>query len=131
MRRKSFGNRSRACRHRRRARSPWDSDSAVPTFSSSRRHDMDSFAFAPVTRRAFMRAGALALVSLGLDPLFLDRAAFALEPARAARRRVLVCLFQRGAVDGLSMVVPHGDPTYYRERPRIAIPADQVVDLDG
>ena len=92
---------------------------------------MDSFSFAPVSRRAFMRAGALALVSLGLDPLFLDRAAFALEPARAARRRVLVCLFQRGAVDGLSMVVPHGDPTYYRERPRIAIPADQVVDLDG
>ncbi len=92
---------------------------------------MEPFAFAPVSRRAFLRSGALALVSLGLDPLFLDRAAFALEPAPAARRRVLVCLFQRGAVDGLSMVVPHGDATYYRARPRIAIPADQVLDLDG
>jgi uncharacterized protein (DUF1501 family) len=29
------------------------------------------------------------------------------------------------------MVVPHGDAAYYRERPRIAIPADQVLDLDG
>jgi uncharacterized protein (DUF1501 family) len=92
---------------------------------------MDLESFVPVTRRAFLRAGALALVSLGLDPLFLERAAFALEPARATRRRVLVCLFQRGAVDGLSMVVPHGDTAYYRERPRIAIPADQVLDLDG
>jgi len=42
-----------------------------------------------------------------------------------------VCLFQRGAVDGLSMVVPHGEAAYYRERPRIAIPKDQVLDLDG
>jgi uncharacterized protein (DUF1501 family) len=92
---------------------------------------MDLGPFVPVTRRAFLRSGALALVSLGLDPLFLERAAFALAPAPAARRRVLVCLFQRGAVDGLSMVVPHGDAAYYRERPRIAIPADQVLDLDG
>jgi uncharacterized protein (DUF1501 family) len=43
----------------------------------------------------------------------------------------LVCLFQRGAVDGLSMLVPHGEPLYYQQRPRIAIPARDVVDLDG
>jgi len=43
----------------------------------------------------------------------------------------LVCLFQRGAVDGLNMIVPHGEPAYYEERPRIAIPANDVVDLDG
>jgi len=86
--------------------------------------------FVTVSRRAFLRAGALALVSFGLDPLFLDRAAFALAPS-PARRRVLVCIFQRGAVDGLSMVVPHADAAYYRERPRIAIPQDQVLDLDG
>jgi uncharacterized protein (DUF1501 family) len=42
-----------------------------------------------------------------------------------------VCLFLRGAVDGLSMLVPHDEPRYYRERPRIAIPAKDVVDLDG
>ncbi|HTO92234.1 MAG TPA: DUF1501 domain-containing protein [Candidatus Sulfotelmatobacter sp.] len=86
--------------------------------------------FVTVSRRAFLRAGALALVSFGLDPLFLDRAAFALAPP-PGKRRVLVCIFQRGAVDGLSMVVPHADAAYYRERPRIAIPQDQVLDLDG
>jgi len=92
---------------------------------------LDREAFATVSRRAFLRSGALALVSFGLDPLFLARAALARDPAPGARRRVLVCLFQRGAVDGLSMVVPHGDSHYYRERPRIAIPARQVMDLDG
>jgi uncharacterized protein (DUF1501 family) len=42
-----------------------------------------------------------------------------------------VCLFQRGAVDGLNMIVPHGEALYYQERPRIAIPARDVIDLDG
>ena len=86
-----------------------------------------------ISRRVFIRAGALGLVSYGLDPLFLDRAVYALNrTTRApAHRRTLVCLFQRGAVDGLSMIVPHGDPLYYRERPRIAIPRSAVVDLDG
>ncbi len=87
----------------------------------------------PITRRVFVKSGGLALFSVGLDPLFLARAAFAstTPAARAAARPVLVCLFQRGAVDGLNMVVPHGDATYYRERPRIAVPAQDVVDLDG
>ena len=85
-----------------------------------------------ISRRVFVRAGSLALVSLGLDPLFLERAAYA-APRKANGRKgpVLVCLFQRGAVDGLSMVVPHGESAYYRERPRIAIPRDKVVNLDG
>jgi len=84
-----------------------------------------------ITRRAFVRAGSLALVSFGLDPLFLDRAAYALGGRRVAGSRTLVCLFQRGAVDGLSMVIPHADPRYYRERPRIAIPRTALIDLDG
>ncbi len=86
-----------------------------------------------ISRRVFVRSGGLALFSLGLDPLFVARAAFAaVRPSvRAADARTLVCLFQRGAVDGLNMVVPHGDPLYYRERPRIAVPERDVVDLDG
>src|SRR5216117_4243762 len=88
-----------------------------------------------ISRRVFVKSGGLALVSFGLDPLFLARAAFAssrpLPPSRALSRPILVCLFQRGAVDGLNMVVPHGDPLYYRERPRIAVPERDVVDLDG
>jgi uncharacterized protein (DUF1501 family) len=72
-------------------------------------------------------------VSFGLDPLFLARAAFASTrpPAFPPSRPILVCLFQRGAVDGLNMIVPHGDRLYYAERPRIAVPARDVVDLDG
>jgi uncharacterized protein (DUF1501 family) len=86
-----------------------------------------------ITRRAFIRGGALGLVSFGLDPLFLSRAAYAIGgPAVGlSGRRTLVCLFQRGAVDGLSMIVPHGDAQYYRDRPRIAIPRSEIVDLDG
>lgn len=86
-----------------------------------------------ISRRVFIRSGGLALFSVGLDPLFLARAAFAaVRPVvGASDRPTLVCLFQRGAVDGLNMIVPHGDALYYRERPRIAIPRSDVVDLDG
>ena len=86
-----------------------------------------------VSRRVFVKAGGIGLFSLGLDPLFLARAAFATgrPPVRLSGRPTLVCLFQRGAVDGLNMIVPHGDPLYYRERPRIAVPRSDVIDLDG
>jgi uncharacterized protein (DUF1501 family) len=53
------------------------------------------------------------------------------RPLATSSRPILVCLFQRGAVDGLNMIVPHGEGAYYQDRPRIAIPAQDVVDLDG
>jgi uncharacterized protein (DUF1501 family) len=87
------------------------------------------------TRRTFMKSGALALVALGGSPRFLIRAALAQE--RGGRPKILIALFQRGAVDGLSMIVPHGDPDYYASRGSIAIArpapgrADTTVDLDG
>ena len=84
-----------------------------------------------ITRRGFVRAGGVALFSVGLDPLFLDRTAYALTSRLAVQPSVLVCLFQRGAVDGLNMIVPHGDRIYYDERPRIAVPAADVIDLNG
>jgi uncharacterized protein (DUF1501 family) len=90
-----------------------------------------------IDRRVFVKSGALALVSLGLDPIFLTRAAYAVKRpgGPAGSKKTLVCIFQRGAVDGLNMVVPHGDPFYYRERPRIAIPRPGApggaLDLDG
>jgi len=88
-------------------------------------------------RRVFVRAGALALVGLGLDPIFLTRAAYAVRRpvGPSARPPTLICVFQRGAVDGLNMIVPHGDTHYYRERPRIAVPRPGApggaLDLDG
>lgn len=88
-------------------------------------------------RRVFVKDGALALVTLGLSPSFLRRATFAAELQGARRGKILVCLFQRGAADGLSMIVPHGETAYYSARPNIAIPrpqsgaVDAAIDLDG
>ena len=85
-----------------------------------------------LSRRVFMKNGGLALLSLGFAPAFLART---VEAAGAARRKVLITIFQRGAVDGLNMVVPFGEKDYYAARPSIAIPkpnaADGAVDLDG
>ena len=89
-------------------------------------------------RRVFVKSGALSPVTMGLSPSFLRRASFAMSLPRAAKGKVLVCLFQRGAADALNMVVPHGDPHYGRLRPSIAIarPARSAgtsgaLDLDG
>jgi len=79
-----------------------------------------------ISRRVFLNSGGLALFSFALDPLSSYG-----RSVQSGDRPTLVCLFQRGAVDGLSMVVPHGEPLYYRERPRVAIPVRDVVDLDG
>ena len=85
------------------------------------------------SRRVFVRNGAFALVSLGFAPSFLARTAFA--AGASARSRRLIAIFQRGAVDGLSMIVPFGDKEYYRARPGIGIArpgaADGAIDLDG
>lgn len=84
-----------------------------------------------LTRRVFLRNGSLALVSLGFTPAFIARAAQAAQ----TRKKILITIFQRGAVDGLNMVVPHGERAYYQSRPSIAIPRpteqDGAVDLDG
>ena len=63
-------------------------------------------------------------------PSFLARAAYGLDQAGSRRKR-LVVLFQRGAADGLNIVVPHGENAYYSMRPTIAIPRQNVLDLDG
>jgi uncharacterized protein (DUF1501 family) len=96
-----------------------------------------------MNRRVFMKNGAMALVTLGLSPSFLRRGVFAQGFLRGAgtlgnaRGKVLICLFQRGAADALNVVVPHGEPAYYRMRPTIAVPrpalaqAAGALDLDG
>jgi uncharacterized protein (DUF1501 family) len=86
-----------------------------------------------VSRRVFLKNGGLALVSLGFAPEFLARTVAAAGPTR---RRVLVTVFQRGAVDGLNMVVPFGERDYYSSRPTIAIAppgrdTQCALDLDG
>ena len=83
-----------------------------------------------ITRRVFLRNSALAVVGTGAVPSFLTRAAFgAIE--NGARTKRLVVIFQRGAADGLNIVVPHGEKPYYAMRPSINIPRRNVIDLDG
>src|SRR5262245_21730159 len=87
-----------------------------------------------ISRRVFLKNGSFALVSLGFAPSFLARTAYAAGAATRPKR--LITIFQRGAVDGLSVVVPFGDAEYYRARPSIAIARPggsdgAAVDLDG
>ncbi len=83
------------------------------------------------TRRGFMKGGALALVGTSSIPSFLTRSVLAEITSASAHNKKLVVLFQRGAADGLNIVVPYGEKNYYAMRPSIAIKQEQVLDLDG
>ncbi|HKP87561.1 MAG TPA: DUF1501 domain-containing protein [Blastocatellia bacterium] len=91
-----------------------------------------------VTRRFFLKSSGLALVSFAAAPSFLKRTAFAQTLAGAGKDHpIIIAIFQRGAMDGISAVVPFGDKNYYSVRPNIALPepkagnADSAIDLDG
>ena len=83
----------------------------------------------PISRRFFLHRGALAVAGTAALPSFLVRSVLA-ETAGIPNRRMVV-IFQRGAADGLNVVVPYREKNYYAMRPSIAIPQNQVVDLDG
>src|SRR3979411_1338522 len=83
-----------------------------------------------ITRRIFLRNGALAVVGTAAVPSFLTRAALG-AVGSSTRNKRLVVIFQRGAADGLNIVVPHGEQQYYAMRPSINIPRKAVLDLDG
>jgi uncharacterized protein (DUF1501 family) len=77
------------------------------------------------------------MVGIGSAPLWLRRALYAAD-SPAPRKKILVAIFQRGAADGLNIVVPHGEQAYYALRPTIAVPrpargdaGDAALDLDG
>src|SRR5690349_8784632 len=91
-----------------------------------------------VTRRFFLKSSGLAMVSLAAAPSFLKRTAYAQTLAGSGKDRpIIIAIFQRGAMDGISAVVPFGDPNYYSVRPNIAITqpktgnAETAIDLDG
>jgi uncharacterized protein (DUF1501 family) len=83
-----------------------------------------------ITRRAFMKGGAMAVVGTAAVPSFLTRAAWGAVAAGSNNKR-LVVIFQRGAADGLNIVVPHAERAYYAMRPSINISRQQVIDLNG
>ncbi len=87
------------------------------------------------SRRLFLKNSALAMFGVGSVPAWLSRAVYA-QQAPGERKKILIAIFQRGAVDGLNVVIPHGEPAYYAMRPSIAIPRPDgtergAVDLDG
>ncbi len=95
-----------------------------------------------VSRRIFLKQGAMACVCMGAGAMFgsrfLQQSAFAADLGSSLDNKILICIFQRGAVDGLSMVVPYGDPFYYKNRTDIALGApskaagkNASLDLDG
>lgn len=87
------------------------------------------------SRRLFLKSSALAMFGVGSVPTWLSRAVYA-KDAPGERKKILIAIFQRGAVDGLNVVVPHGEAGYYAARPSIAIPRPDgtersAIDLDG
>ena len=88
-----------------------------------------------VSRRLFLKSSAVAMFGAGAAPAWLSRTLYATD-APSPRKKILVAIFQRGAMDGLNVVVPHGEKAYYALRPNLAIPRpdgtpDSAIDLDG
>ncbi len=93
-----------------------------------------------VTRRGFLKGGGIALFGVGMMggiPAFMAEAAASEKRVRPyKRRKVLVCIFQRGAMDGLMAVTPFGDQYLKDARPNLMLPANSagqngLIDLDG
>ncbi len=86
-------------------------------------------------RELLKRTGILAIGTLAW-PVWMPRVALAPQDADT-RGDVLVCIFMRGAADGLNLVVPHGDKDYYGSRDTIALAQPNAgdpqaaIDLDG
>jgi uncharacterized protein (DUF1501 family) len=99
-----------------------------------------------IPRRLFLKQSGITLAAFGASSLWgpdcLRRMALASDAKRQAGgpsgKKIFICIFQRGAADGLSMVVPHGDADYYNHRSDIALPrpsraagSEGALDLDG
>lgn len=90
-------------------------------------------------RRAFMKSGAMALFATGFAgglPSFLARAADSHKlSVNYKKGKILVCLFQRGAMDGLMTVAPYADMQFKAARPNLymspAVTEGKLFDLDG
>lgn len=93
-----------------------------------------------ISRRTFLKAGGLSMLAFGAAglgsiaaPSFLTRIAEAsrLNAPDSKRRKILVTIFQRGAMDGLLAVTPMTDPAIQKYRPLIAVPNDKLINLQN
>jgi uncharacterized protein (DUF1501 family) len=92
-------------------------------------------------RRFFLKNSSIALASFGMamnSPSFLARTVA--QTSKVGRRKTLIVIFQRGAMDSLNAVIPHGESAYYQLRPNIAVTRPKsngqpnnpaAIDLDG
>ena len=92
------------------------------------------------TRRQFLRTSMLGAAATWTLPVFLEKTFFALDAMAAdaltqkvtgKEGTILVVLQMAGGNDGLNMVVPYADDAYHRARPRLAVPADQILRIDN
>lgn len=92
-----------------------------------------------MNRRYFLKSSGIAMASFGAmvaapDVLHQFANAATLTDSKG-KKKILITIFQRGAVDGLNVVVPYGDSEYYNLRPNIAVPrpgqAEGAINLDG
>ena len=91
------------------------------------------------SRRVFLKNGALALMATGLGgvPSFIAKAAQSRKIWMPYKKnKILVCIFQRGAMDGLMAVTPFTDTYLQKARPTLFMSAARsankpLIDLDG
>ena len=80
--------------------------------------------------RREMLTGMAGLGALSMVPPAFAQAAQAAAAQAAANGKVLVILELSGGNDGLNTVVPYGDDAYYRQRPNIGIPKNELRVID-
>jgi len=83
-----------------------------------------------LSRRRFL-GGMAAAGATGVATSLFGQAVRQASFGATTGGNVLVVLSFRGGIDGLGMVVPHGDPAYYAARPTIAVPKNQLVAQDA
>ena len=91
------------------------------------------------TRRQFLRTSVLGGALASTVPLFLENTFFTLDSMAAATPgqyatgkdgTILVVLQLAGGNDGINTLVPFGDDSYYRARPKLALPAGQILKIN-
>ncbi len=86
-----------------------------------------------ISRRRFIQASGMATLPL-LNSRLLLAAGGAPDNSVSDGQDLVICVFQRGGADGMSMVPPLFDSRYFDLRPNIAIPESgesAALDLDG